>query len=65
MIKGQDELQFSFDKVSIDQQVFVSAFFQTFNNLFITSEDLTPSLNEYPPPIIVRQLYKLDETYLI
>jgi hypothetical protein len=64
-ISGQDELQLSFDKISFDQQVFVAAFSHTYNNLFELSEDVTPSLITYPPPIIVRQLYKLDETYLI
>lgn len=64
-ISGQDELQLCFDKVSFDQQIFVADFSQTYKNLLEFTEDVTPPLITYPPPIIVRQLYKLDETYLI
>lgn len=65
IIKGQDELKISFDKISLDQHIFVAAFFNAYYTLFITSEDPSPSLNEYPPPITVRHIYKLDESYLI
>ncbi len=64
-IKGQDELKISFDKISFDQQIFVAAFFHAYNHLFINSEEVTLSVNDYPPPILVRHIYKLDETYLI
>jgi hypothetical protein len=64
-ISGQDELQVTFDKITLNQQLFVAAFFHSYNTLFEISEEVTPSLNDYPPPIIVRHIYKLDETYLI
>ncbi len=64
-IFGQDELQLNLNKISFGQQVFVAAFFNAYNNLFEFSEDVTPYLITYPPPIIVRHIYKLDETYLI
>ncbi len=64
-MKGQDELKITFDKISLDQQIFVAAFIHTYVNLFPSIEDAKPSLKAYPPPLIVRQLFKLDETYLI
>ena len=65
LIKGQDELKINFDKISLDQQMFIAVFFHAYNTLFETIEDPTPSIKDYPPPTIVRQLYKLDESYLI
>ncbi len=65
IIKGQDELKVTFDKISFDQQLFVAAFVHTYITLFPSVEDAKPSLKAYPPPLIVRQLFKLDETYLI
>lgn len=65
LIKGQDELKLNFDKLSLTSQQFVAVFFHTYNILFEVSEEVTPSLNDYPPPNIVRHIYKLDESYLI
>jgi len=65
LIKGQDELKLNFDKISLDQQMFVAVFVHVYNSLFENTEEVTPSENDYPPPNIVRQLYKLDESYLI
>jgi hypothetical protein len=64
-ISGQNELQLTFDKVSLDQHIFVAVFLHTYRTLLEVSEEATPSLRIYPPPLIVKQLYKLDETYLI
>lgn len=65
IIKGQDELKISFDKISLDQQIFVATFFHVYINLFSSVEDTGRSLKAYPPTLIVRHIYKLDETYLI
>jgi hypothetical protein len=65
IVEGQDTLKTSFDKLEKEQQIFVAVFFHTYNKLFEDSEEVIPSLNNYPPPIIVRHIYKLDETYLI
>ena len=65
VIDGQDELKLSFDTLTYDQQVFIASFVYTYINLFSGLEDKVTSFSEYPPPLIVRQLYKLDETYLI
>jgi len=65
VVEGQDTLKISFDKLEKGQQVFVAVFFHTYNNLFEVSEEVIPSFNNYPLPIIVRHIYKLDEAYLI
>ena len=64
-IEGQDELQIHFDKVSFEQQVFIASFVYTYSNLFEEYNEDINSFREYKPPLVVRQLYKLDETYLI
>ncbi len=65
IIKGQDELQLSFEKISFDQQIFVASFVYSYTTLFEGFENKVSSYTQYPPPLIVRHLYKLDETYLI
>jgi len=64
-IEGQDELQIQFDKVSLEQQVFIASFVYTYSNLFETYKEDINSFREYKRPLVVRQIYKLDETYLI
>jgi hypothetical protein len=64
-ITGQDELQLTLHKLALDQYNFAAIFLHAFNIPFETSEEVPPSLKDYPPPNIVRHIYKLDETYLI
>jgi hypothetical protein len=64
-IEGQDELQIQFDKISFEQQVFIASFIYAYSNLFEEYNEDINSFREYKPPLVVRQLYKLDETYLI
>ena len=64
-IEGQDELKISFDKLTLDQQVFIASFISTYINLFEGLNENVSSYEEYKPPLVVRQLYKIDETYLI
>jgi hypothetical protein len=65
VIDGQNELQLKVDKVSFEQQVFLATFVYTFINLFEGLENNFSSFEEYKPPLVIRQLYKIDETYLI
>lgn len=64
-IDGQDELRISFDDLTNDQQIFVASFVYAYLNLFGELGYKVPSFSEYPPPLIVKSIYKLDETYLI
>ena len=65
IIDGQDELKITFDKLTFDQQVFVASFVYTYINLFDGLEENVTSYRDYAPPLVIRQIYKLDETYLI
>lgn len=64
-IEGQDELKISFDNLTQDQQVFVDSFVFTYSNLFEGLNKNVTSYEEYKPPLVIRQIYKIDETYLI
>tara|TARA_Y100000034_G_scaffold111271_2_gene144200 strand:+ start:48163 stop:48576 length:414 start_codon:yes stop_codon:yes gene_type:complete len=64
-IDGQDELQLTFDKLTIDQQIFVASFVYTYINSFEGTEEKDTSFRDYISPPVIRQIYKLDETYLI
>ena len=65
IIKGQDELKISFDKLSFDQELFVVSLVYTYINLFEGLNKNVSSFEDYRPPLVIRQLYKIDETYLI
>ena len=65
VLDGQDELKISFDKLTFDQQVFVASFVYAYINLFEGLEENASSYRDYVPPLVIRQIYKLDETYLI
>ena len=65
IVDGQDELKITFDKLTFDQQVFVASFVYTYINLFEGLEENVTSYRDYVPPLVIRQIYKLDETYLI
>jgi hypothetical protein len=64
-IEGQDELKISFDKLTLDQQVFIASFISTYINLFEGLDNNVSSYEEYKPPLVIRRIYKIDETYLI
>lgn len=63
-VEGQDELQLNIDKISFEQQVFLASFVYTYINLF-EGLDKDVSFEEYKPPLVIRRIYKIDETYLI
>ncbi|HEY5689665.1 MAG TPA: hypothetical protein VIS27_15280 [Yeosuana sp.] len=65
IVQGQDELQLTFDKLTFEKQFFVSSLLYTYVLFFESEGESIISFLEYPPPLIVKKLYKLDETYLI
>jgi hypothetical protein len=64
-IEGQDELHVLIDKISFEQQVFVASFFYSYITLFEGFDTSVVSYEDYKAPLVIRQLYKIDETYLI
>ena len=65
VVEGQDELKITFDKLTFDEQLFIATFVNSYINLFDNLEENVTAFSEYPSPVIVRPIYKLDETYLI
>ncbi|WP_244954779.1 HYC_CC_PP family protein [Winogradskyella helgolandensis] len=65
VVDGQDELQLQVDKISFEQQVFIASFVYTYINLFEGLDNNVSSFEEYEPPLVIKQIFKIDETYLI
>ncbi len=65
VIDGQDELQLQISKISFDQQVFIASFVYAYINLFEGLDKNLTSYSAYKPPLVVKPIYKIDETYLI
>ena len=66
IVKGQDELQFQQIDFNLEHIVFVAAYVHTYFELFNYENSKSQSFIHYKsPPLVLRQLYKLDETYLI
>ncbi|MCL5130352.1 hypothetical protein [Algibacter sp. L4_22] len=65
VVDGQDELQLQVDAISFEQQLFIASFVYTYTNLFEGSDHTDSTLEAYKPPLVNKQLFKLDETYLI
>ncbi|WP_109299178.1 hypothetical protein [Aquimarina sp. AU474] len=63
--EGQDELKTSFDKLTFDQQTFITTFFYSYVNLFEGLEENVIPFKEYPPPLLVKDIQVLYETFLI
>jgi len=65
IMEGQDELQLKTDTFSFEQQVFLTSFVYTYSNRFKGLDKKVSFYKEYEPPLVNRQLYKIDESYLI
>jgi len=63
-VNGQHELQSAAEIISFQQQVFITSFLYSYVTLLETTKN-NPSYKHYKPPPVVRDLYKIDETYLI
>jgi len=64
-VKGQNELKISFNNLKFHQQVFIASFVFSYINQFTDLKENITTFDEYPPPLIVKNIYKLDEVYLI
>jgi len=65
LIKGQKELKISFENLDFQQHVFIVSFVYSYIYPLIEFKEKEPTFDDYPPPIIVKSIYKLDEVYLI
>ncbi len=65
VVDGQNELQLQVNKISFEQQVFITSFVYTYIIGFESLKKTVSSYEAYEPPLVIRRLYKIDETYLI
>lgn len=65
VVEGQDELQLTVDTLHFEQHVFVASFIYTYWHLFEATYKEKVSHKEYTPPLVLKDIYKVDETYLI
>ena len=65
VVKGQKELKISFDKLTFDQQVFVSCFAYSYINLFNGLDKKVIPFEVYVPPLISKDIHVLDQVFLI
>ena len=65
VIAGQDNLKISFDEFSLSQKLFITSFAFSYMALFEVPDELNIPHNDYPPPMLVKDLQLLDEVFLI
>ena len=65
IVDGQSELQLVVDSISLEQQVFIASFVYSYISLFEGLHENSSSYEAYKPPLVIRQIFKLDETFLI
>ncbi|WP_373059718.1 hypothetical protein [Zunongwangia sp. H14] len=64
-VHGQDELKNSFHSFDFEQQLFLTAFSYSYLNLFESLPQNVVPFKDYIPPLLVKDLPVLHETFLI
>jgi hypothetical protein len=65
VVKGQKELTVTYNNLELHHQVFLASFAYSYINFYNDlSQKVTP-FDDYPPPLIVKDIHKIDEVYLI
>ncbi|QNM87036.1 hypothetical protein H9W90_01625 [Polaribacter pectinis] len=65
LVDGQDEVQLQVDNITFNQELFIASFIYTYINLFEGLDNNVSNYSAYKPPLVIKELYKVDETYLI
>ena len=65
IVDGQDTYKTSFDNLQNDQQIFIAALVFTTFHLFVEPKVELDSYRDYAPPLIVRDIHIIDQTFLI
>ncbi|UGU17377.1 hypothetical protein LS482_05760 [Sinomicrobium kalidii] len=65
LIEGQDTLQKTVDKEWHQQVLLLQAFVYTYFNLFDGLEENVVPFRDYSPPLVVRDIQVLNDTFLI
>ena len=64
-IIGQHDLKLSLEKLSFEQHQFVVSFVYRYLNLFEGLQENIVPFSHYPPPLLVKDMNILDQTFLI
>lgn len=64
-LQGQDDLKISFNDINLEQQFFLIAFTNTYVGSFTSVEQQSGTNEYYPPPLLIKDIHVLDETFLI
>lgn len=65
LIEGQDDLKLDFSKLNINQQVFISSFVYAYIFVLEGLDTEFYPFKYYTPPLVVKDIQLLDETFLI
>jgi len=64
-VQGQDDLKISFNDFSFDEQLFLVAFTHVYLDLLPEVQERIYSNEHYPPPLLIKDIQLLHETFLI
>lgn len=64
-IEGQEDLKITFDDLDLQQQAFLKTFTHTYIDLFTGLPEQVIPFKDYSPPLLVRDIQLLDQTFLI
>jgi hypothetical protein len=62
---GQDDLKLSWDTISLEDQQFLLAYSWSYLGLFNGNTSQPLPEDDYTPPLIIRDIFVLNDTYLI
>lgn len=65
VVKGQEDLKLSFNDLDLTEQLFLTAFTQSYVDLFNVLEQKVVPHKDYPPPLLVSDIQLLDQVFLI
>lgn len=65
VIDGQDKLKLSFNDINLEHQFFLVALTAHYLDLFPLRANRIVSDTNYPPPLLVKDIYILDQVFLI
>ena len=64
-VEGQDDLNISFQSLDLNQQLFLTAFTYSYSSLFEGLPQQVIPFKNYTPPLIVKDIPVLNDTFLI
>lgn len=65
VIQGQDDLKMSWKKISLDDQQFLISFTYSYLQSFEDYSRTRVTFDDYAPPLIIRDIQLLNESFLI